>query len=84
MAYFIGDGINQYLNAGSDIDAPGASGRKWHLDCGTTSEQIVTNIFADCEVDGERPFGITANAINKKYVNDVGCAVECQWSRALE
>ncbi|KAF9882207.1 hypothetical protein CkaCkLH20_00243 [Colletotrichum karsti] len=65
--YFNGDGIaNQYVSVGHDIDAPGKSGKTWHLDCGTTSVPIIKDVFAKCTVDGKQPFGITG--VDSAYV----------------
>ncbi|GJC89185.1 hypothetical protein ColLi_12023 [Colletotrichum liriopes] len=70
--YFTGDGIvNQYVSVGHDIDVPGASGKIWNLDCGTTSTQLVPNVFAKCAVNKEEPFGITANKDDKKFLIDI-------------
>ncbi|KAK0375947.1 hypothetical protein CLIM01_06685 [Colletotrichum limetticola] len=65
--YFSGDGVvNQYVSVGHDIDVTGTSGKSYHIDCGTTSGQIVPNVFAKCTVDGKKPDGITANESDKK------------------
>ncbi|KAJ0295789.1 hypothetical protein COL5a_009082 [Colletotrichum fioriniae] len=65
--YFSGDGIvNQYVSVGHDIDVTGTSGKSYHIDCGTTSGQIVPDVFAKCTVDGKKPDGITANESDKK------------------
>ncbi|KAK6216539.1 hypothetical protein QIS74_06653 [Colletotrichum tabaci] len=71
--YFTGDGIvDQYVSVGHDIDVTGASGKTWNLDCGTTSQQLVPNVFAKCDVNKKQPFGITANA---KDVNAINCPI---------
>ncbi|KAK1452504.1 hypothetical protein CCUS01_10982 [Colletotrichum cuscutae] len=44
-------------------------GKSYHIDCGTTSGQIVPNIFAKCTVDGKKPDGITANESDKNAIN---------------
>ncbi|KAK1530899.1 uncharacterized protein CCOS01_06002 [Colletotrichum costaricense] len=68
--YFSGDGVvNQYVSVGHDIDVTGTSGKSYHIDCGTTSGQIVPNIFAKCTVDGKKPDGITANESDKNAIN---------------
>ncbi|TQN63588.1 hypothetical protein CSHISOI_11827, partial [Colletotrichum shisoi] len=67
-SYFTGDGIvDQYVSVGHDIDVTGASGKTWNLDCGTTSQQLVPNVFAKCDVNNKQPSGITANAKDVKY-----------------
>uniref|UniRef100_L2FCG0 Uncharacterized protein n=1 Tax=Colletotrichum fructicola (strain Nara gc5) TaxID=1213859 RepID=L2FCG0_COLFN len=59
--YFSGDGIvDQYISVGHDEDIPGKT-KTWHLDCGTTSSQLVPGVFAKCTVDGKAPFGITGH-----------------------
>ncbi|OHW98649.1 hypothetical protein CSPAE12_02637 [Colletotrichum incanum] len=68
--YFTGDGIvNQYVSVGHDIDVPGTSGKTWNLDCGTTSTQLVPNVFAKCTVNKKQPSGITANENDKNAIN---------------
>ncbi|KAI3542431.1 hypothetical protein CABS01_01793 [Colletotrichum abscissum] len=68
--YFSGDGVvNQYVSVGHDIDVTGTSGKSYHIDCGTTSGQIVPNVFAKCTVDGKKPDGITANESDKNAIN---------------
>ncbi|KAK1709424.1 hypothetical protein CaCOL14_005528 [Colletotrichum acutatum] len=68
--YFSGDGVvNQYVSVGHDIDVTGTSGKSYHIDCGTTSGQIVPNVFAKCTVDGKQPAGITANESDKNAIN---------------
>ncbi|GKT49031.1 uncharacterized protein ColSpa_09212 [Colletotrichum spaethianum] len=68
--YFTGDGIvNQYVSVGHDIDVTGATDKTWTLDCGTTSEQLVPNVFAKCTVNGKQPFNVTANANDKNAIN---------------
>ncbi|EXF78111.1 hypothetical protein CFIO01_04456 [Colletotrichum fioriniae PJ7] len=68
--YFSGDGIvNQYVSVGHDIDVTGTSGKSYHIDCGTTSGQIVPDVFAKCTVDGKKPDGITANESDKNAIN---------------
>lgn len=58
--YFNGDGIvNQYVSVGHDIDVTSPSGKIWHLDCGTTSTQLVKGVFAKCTVNDKQPAGIT-------------------------
>ncbi|KAK1543253.1 hypothetical protein CPAR01_03886 [Colletotrichum paranaense] len=69
-SYFSGDGVvNQYVSVGHDIDVTGTSGKSYHIDCGTTSGQIVPNVFAKCTVDGKKPDGITANESDKNAIN---------------
>ncbi|KAK1715986.1 hypothetical protein BDP67DRAFT_488444 [Colletotrichum lupini] len=68
--YFSGDGVvNQYVSVGHDIDVTGTSGKSYHIDCGTTSGQIVPNVFAKCTVDDKKPDGITANESDKNAIN---------------
>ncbi|KAK2004229.1 hypothetical protein LX36DRAFT_696368 [Colletotrichum falcatum] len=68
--YFTGDGIvNQQVTVGHDIDVVGTSGKTYTLDCGTTSQQIVPNVFAKCTVNGKQPAGITANSQDKNAIN---------------
>ncbi|KAF4785124.1 hypothetical protein HER10_EVM0002909 [Colletotrichum scovillei] len=68
--YFSGDGVvSQYVSVGHDIDVTGTSGKSYHIDCGTTSGQIVPNVFAKCTVDGKKPDGITANESDKNAIN---------------
>ncbi|KAK1671360.1 hypothetical protein BDP55DRAFT_771843 [Colletotrichum godetiae] len=68
--YFSGDGINnQYVSVGHDIDVTDASGNTRNLDCGTTSQQLVPNVFAKCTVDKKQPAGITANESDKNAIN---------------
>ncbi|WYZ41727.1 hypothetical protein EsH8_V_000622 [Colletotrichum jinshuiense] len=70
--YFTGDGIvNQYVSVGHDIDVTGTS-KSWHLDCGTTSDQIIKDVYAKCTVDGKTPAGITAN---ESDVNAISCPI---------
>ncbi|POS73894.1 hypothetical protein DHEL01_v207716 [Diaporthe helianthi] len=57
--HFKGDGIATDISAGHD-DGPdkpvtGASGKKYVLDCGTTSTPDIPNVFAKCTVDGDTP-----------------------------
>ncbi|KAG7055222.1 hypothetical protein JMJ77_0007687 [Colletotrichum scovillei] len=69
-SYFSGDGVvSQYVSVGHDIDVTGTSGKSYHIDCGTTSGQIVPNVFAKCTVDGKKPDGITANESDKNAIN---------------
>lgn len=66
-SYFSGEGINnQYVSVGHDIDVTDANGNTRNLDCGTTSQQLVPNVFAKCTVDKKQPAGITANESDKK------------------
>ncbi|KAK1980736.1 hypothetical protein LZ30DRAFT_722282 [Colletotrichum cereale] len=68
--YFNGQGIvNQYVSVGHDIDVTGTGGKTFTLDCGTTSQQLVPNVFAKCTVNGKQPAGITANQGDKNAIN---------------
>ncbi|KAK1654522.1 hypothetical protein BDP81DRAFT_445335 [Colletotrichum phormii] len=68
--YFSGDGVaNQYVSVGHDSKVTGTSGKTYLIDCGTTSGQIVPNVFAKCTVDGKQPDGITANKSDKNAIN---------------
>ncbi|KAK2065595.1 hypothetical protein LY76DRAFT_586318 [Colletotrichum caudatum] len=68
--YFNGQGIvNQYVSVGHDIDVTGNGGKTFTLDCGTTSEQLVPNVFAKCTVNGKQPAGITASTQDKNAIN---------------